>query len=70
MKYTRKKPTVSGWYWYLGEAAMPTVVLVYAHTGEVFCAGPRCAIHQLDRLSGHWFGPICEPPREFEPDGS
>lgn len=71
MRWTKEKPTATGWYWYRGDydpsgkEAQPLVVHMDTE-GKVLLLSPRAwkpftEYPDLDVLNGEWAGPI-EPP--------
>ena len=62
LKWTRKKPTKPGWYWYRGQCDGHTVEVIHFidDDGE----GPYLATSDdlaIDAMDGEWAGPV-EPP--------
>ena len=63
--WTRKKPTVAGWYWWRdvdkrGKVRFCVCQEVYMLHGSLFAAD--CGY--LDKLSGEWLGPITPTDRQ------
>ncbi len=60
LRWTAVKPTVSGWYWFRGEAheADPFIVLVDA-AGQFHW--PDGGFQEVLLAKGEWAGPIEEP---------
>ena len=59
-RWSNKKPTRPGWYWFRGLAheADPFIVLV-GHTGEF--QWPDGGFQEVSLTKGEWAGPIEEP---------
>lgn len=62
LRWTKNKPTQSGWYWYRGlvEEADPLIVLV---DEAGYFQWPDGGFQEVLLTKGEWAGPI-EPPEE------
>jgi len=62
MKWTKERPTQSGYYWYRSKRVFPQLVEVHGDGYQRWCSGTGRS--RMDRLTGQWAGPIAPPEEE------